>query len=94
MGADAPIPPFMMTAAAVQDFLMKIFSTAFGCPHGGAPAAASIPFFPETELAPPWLEEPDGSSHASFLQNEASRRGPEEGALPISGIHKIFIVRM
>jgi hypothetical protein len=28
----------------------------------GRPAAASIPFFSETELAPPWLEEPDGSS--------------------------------
>jgi hypothetical protein len=30
MGADAPIPPVMISAAAVQDFLMKIFSTAFG----------------------------------------------------------------
>jgi hypothetical protein len=26
----------MMNAAAVEDFLAKIFSTAFGCPHLGA----------------------------------------------------------
>ena len=36
MGADAPIPPFMMIAATVQDFLKKIFSTALGCPRRGA----------------------------------------------------------
>jgi hypothetical protein len=39
MGADAPIPPKTMNATAVQDFLKKIFSTAFGCPRRGAPAA-------------------------------------------------------
>jgi hypothetical protein len=36
MGADAPISPFMIDAAAVENFPMKIFSTAFGCPQRGA----------------------------------------------------------
>jgi hypothetical protein len=43
------------------------------------PAAASITGFPGLALAPPCLEEPDGSSRVSFLQNEAPRRGPEAG---------------
>jgi len=32
-----------MDAAAVQDILKKIFSTAFGCPRRGTPAAVQLP---------------------------------------------------
>jgi len=42
MGADAPIPPVAMNAAAVEDFLMETCSMALVRPNRRRPASLQI----------------------------------------------------